>query len=94
MRKVTEQIRIAWRAGKSKSVGNTTTDGSSVWLHGNKIIKVEDGEVFATFAGWHTRTTQDRLNGITDGHFHTHKFQPFFNDQRIHDDEWVFVGSK
>ena len=35
MRKVTEQIKQAFEQGKSKKVGNTETDGTSVFLHGN-----------------------------------------------------------
>lgn len=67
MRKVTKQIAEAFKAGKSKTVANTTTDGKSIWLHGNKIAeKQPDGSVLLTLAGWPTVTTRERLNGIID----------------------------
>ena len=74
MRKVTEQIKKAFFEGKRKSIGNTWTDGKSVWLHTNKIITSEtlaDGSkrIIWTLAGWNTVTTRERLNGILGDHF-------------------------
>ena len=98
MRKVTQEIREAWLQGKPKKVSNTHTDGNSVWLHGNKIIEVIDGTVYATLAGWPTRTTMDRLNGITTGTFYTRKYQPRCTTARgdfpINSSEWYEVGDK
>ena len=66
MRKVTQQIKEAFEQRKAKKVGNTETDGESVWLHGNKIITRDpSGAVMATLAGWNTPTTRERVNGIT-----------------------------
>ena len=39
MRKVTQQIKDAFEQGKAKKVDNTETDGKTVWLHGNAIVK-------------------------------------------------------
>mgnify|MGYP005838283939 CR=1 FL=1 len=39
MRKVTQQIKKAFEKGESLKVGNTRTDGKSVFLHGNEIVK-------------------------------------------------------
>lgn len=65
MRKVTQQIADAFKAGKSKTVGNTSTDGQTVTLHGNVIAKrTPYGAVMVTLAGWGTVTTRDRVNGI------------------------------
>ena len=94
MRKITERIRMAWKAGKKLSVDNTMTDGNSVWLFGNKIIKVEGGKVYATYAEYPTRTTSERLNGITVGWFAVRKEQAYFDGMPIENDEWVLVGSK
>ena len=91
MRKVTQQIQKAWNAGKSKTVGNTRTDGASVWLHGNKIIKRNlDGRVWATLAGWPTPTTRERLKIVSNG-FYQKNHEQFFNDRPIEDGEWVEV---
>tara|TARA_R100001163_G_scaffold37050_1_gene28341 strand:- start:602 stop:895 length:294 start_codon:yes stop_codon:yes gene_type:complete len=93
MRKITAIIKQAWLNGQPKTIDNTTTDGISVWLHGNLIIEKRDGdEVWATLAGWNTPTTKERLNGITGGHFQTIKYEPYFNGDPIQDNEWVKVG--
>ena len=66
MRKVTREIVQAWARGDSLTVGNTCTDGDTIWLHGNAIVwKTGDADVIAlTLAGWNTVTTRERLNGV------------------------------
>ena len=92
MRKVTQQIEKAWKQGKSKTVGNTRTDGTSVWLHGNKIIERDpDGRVWATLAYWPTPTTRERLKIVSNG-FYQKNHEQFFNDRPIEDNEWVEIA--
>ena len=65
MRGVTQKVTAAWQQGKRKTVGNTSTDGRSIYLHGNCIARQEDdGRIYITDAGWQTLTTRERLNGI------------------------------
>jgi hypothetical protein len=65
VRKVTSSIVRAWQQGKSKTVSNTHTDGESIWLWGNKIVRtLASGEVQVSTSGWNTLTTRERLNGI------------------------------
>ena len=66
MRKVTAEIVKAWARGESRTIGNTSTDGDSIWLHGNPIAwKTGDADIIAlTLAGWPTVTTRERLNGV------------------------------
>ena len=66
MRKVTRNIVEAWARGESLTSGNTSTDGETIWLHGNAIVwKTIDSDVIAlTLAGWPTVTTRERLNGV------------------------------
>jgi len=66
MRKVTQEIVEAWARGDSLTSGNTSTDGQSIWLHGNAIAwKTFDADVIAlTLAGYPTVTTRERLNGV------------------------------
>ena len=66
MRKVTRNIVEAWARGESLTSGNTSTDGQTIWLHGNAIVwKTIDPDVIAlTLAGWPTVTTRERLNGV------------------------------
>jgi hypothetical protein len=65
MRKVTREIVQAWANYQSKTIGNTSTDGQSIYLHGNRIAWRETASRFGTtLAGWNTVTTRERLNGL------------------------------
>jgi hypothetical protein len=90
MRKVTEQIKEAFEQGTSKKVGNTETDGQTVWLHGNAIVKRDpSGLVMATLAGWNTPTTRERVNGITGMNFHQVDFEPCLDGEAISATDWL-----
>jgi hypothetical protein len=89
MRKVTEQIKTAFEKGESLKVGNTRTDGTSVFLHGNEIIRRDvSGLVFATLAGWNTPTTRERVNGITGMGFHQIGFVACLDGEPVCEDDW------
>ena len=89
MRKVTEQIKTAFENGESLKVGNTRTDGTSVFLHGNEIIRRDiSGIVFATLAGWNTPTTRERVNGITGMGFHQVGFVACLDGAPVCEDDW------
>jgi hypothetical protein len=89
MRKVTEQIKTAFENGESLKVGNTRTDGTSVFLHGNEIIRRDiSGIVFATLAGWNTPTTRERVNGITGMGFHQVGFVACLDGEPVCEDDW------
>lgn len=65
MRKVTREITDAFFARRSRKCGNTRTDGTTIWLHGNAIARhADNGDIEITLAGWDTLTTHERLNGI------------------------------
>lgn len=64
MRKVTQAIVDAWSSRSRKTVQNTRTDGTSIWLHDNEIVRRVGSDVEFTLAGWPTVTTRDRLNGV------------------------------
>tara|TARA_R100001163_G_C5056654_1_gene193096 strand:+ start:1005 stop:1328 length:324 start_codon:yes stop_codon:yes gene_type:complete len=65
MRKVTEQTVKAFLNNKLKSVGNTITDGNSLYLHGNKIAwRLSNGDIEINMCGWGSVTTRERLNGL------------------------------
>ena len=89
MRKVTERIKKAFEQGTSLKIGNTRTDGTSVFLHGNEIIRRDiNGLVFATLAGHNTRTTRERINGITDMGFHQVGFVACIDGEPVCEDDW------
>ena len=95
MRKIGQQIAEAFAAGNTRVISNTETDGTCVWLHGNKIMeKVTETEIRVTLAGWPTPTTRSRLNDICEfmGYgrlFHQHKHSQFFRERMIEATEWV-----
>jgi len=65
MRKVTRNIVEAFYKGEAKSSGNTCTDGTCLWLHGNKIAEKDElGNLHITNAGFETNVTKERLNGL------------------------------
>jgi hypothetical protein len=65
MRKVSKEIASAFIAGKRKTMGNTHTDGKTLWLHGNAIARRNDkGGIEISSAGWETVTTKERLNTV------------------------------
>jgi hypothetical protein len=68
MRKITRQACEAFIARKNFQSGNTSTDGHSLYLHGNRIAsRLNGSDVFLiSDAGWRTNTTRERLNGLID----------------------------
>lgn len=65
MRDIERLIGNAWNAGRSRTIKNTRTDGTSVYLHDNKILeRQKDGRVLWTLSGWPTVTTRSRLRNI------------------------------
>lgn len=64
MRKVTKGVVSAFLEGRSKRIDNTETDGVSLRLHGNTIAEWRPDGLWVTDAGWTTRTTRERLNGL------------------------------
>lgn len=73
MRKETQKIAGSFIARKPARGARTTTDGTALRLHGNKIAwhlpqNTETGlnDVALTLAGWPSVTTRERLNGVID----------------------------
>ncbi len=95
MRKVTQLIKKAFDNGTSLKVGNTRTDGQTVWLHGNAIVKRDaDGLVRWSLAGWNTPTTRERVNGIVNAGVFQFKFEPVLNGQVINSSDWFASNTK
>ncbi len=88
MRKVTEQILFAFNRNVTRKVDNTLCTGDSVLLHGNKIVKRENGKVLISTAGWNTRTTIERLNAFTNKRVHVKKGQLMLGEQ-VWDGNWT-----
>ena len=91
MRQETSTIARAFSRGKKASQARTSTDGNTVWLHGNKIAwRTEAGDIGFTLAGWPTVTTRDRINGILK----TFGYGLWGVAQRDHDQYLVYLAEK
>lgn len=65
MRKVEAEVIGAFLAGRARRVGNTSTDGRTLKLHGNEIARRDcHGRLEVSMAGWSTVTTRSRLNAL------------------------------
>ena len=89
-RKVTRTIREAFLARSRKTVGNTSTDGDSVYLHGNEIVHRDSisGEIFLCTAGWNTPTTRERLKAFTDFPIYQKRGQLYIGEKAWNGD-WI-----
>lgn len=64
MRKITRDIIRAFESRTELRIGNSRTDGKSLWLFGNKIAEHRSDGLWITNAGWNSVTTKERLNGL------------------------------
>ena len=89
MNKTTEKIVTAFLARKTVKFGNDSTDGVNLFLHNNLIAQhLMDGGIIGTLAGWPTRTTRERLNGVcqltgSDKSFYQKGGLQFFGSEEI-----------
>jgi hypothetical protein len=91
MRKVTEQVVGAFERRQSRKVSNTETDGTSLWLFGYKIAEYRAGGIWITNAGWSSKTTKERLNGIEGVHI-TQKRGEWYLNGHSWDGSWICIN--
>lgn len=65
MRQITRDIVNAFQNSRSLRIDNSRTDGESLWLFDNKIAEIRRDGLWITNAGWDSRTTNERLNGLS-----------------------------
>lgn len=80
MRKVSKSAAVAFMARKSFKCGNTETNGTTIYLHGNAIAWWENDQIVMTLAGWPTNTTRERLNSLCEI---AAKFRPFSQSDHV-----------
>ena len=77
---------------ESKRIGNSYTDGTTLYLHDNAIAKFdENGRLWITNAGWKSNTTKERLNGIPGVSIYQKDFTWYLNDEPWNGD-WVRIN--
>jgi hypothetical protein len=94
MNGIEEKIVSRFVRGWDGKLANTESHDNTLYLHGNAIAwrNDETGEVWITNAGWHTKTTQSRLNAVlqslgVEGRVFTKKGRQYL--ERREDDEMV-----
>lgn len=84
-------------AGKSRrKIGHNTelvNEGGIVYAlyHGNRIVEYTEESVFASWAGWGTATTRDRLNKLTTGRFNIKNRRPHTNGVEVSPYDWTEI---
>ena len=85
MRKITKESIKAFYSRepfkKSNMIVETIEGVTKLKLHNNTIAKLdENNELFITTADWNTRTTRERLNGLSEVRLGTKKGQLYLNN--------------
>lgn len=81
MRKITKEIVAAFMNREARKIGNSRTDGTTLYLHDNAIAKWdEEGRLWITNAGWKTNTTKERLNGLPGVKIYQKDFTWYLNE--------------
>jgi hypothetical protein len=91
MRKITREIAFAFEHGITTKIDNSRTDGRSLWLFDNKIAEWRAGGLWVTNAGWESKTTKERLNGLRGVRIQQVRGQWYLNG-RAWNGEWVNVA--
>ena len=92
MRQITRDIVNAFQNSRSLTIGNSRTNGESLWLFGNKIAEIRRDGLWITNAGWDSKTTKERLNGLSGVNIVQRRGTWFLNE-REWDGRWVNVDA-
>ena len=94
MRKVSQKTARAFLDGVPATVGNTHTDGRTLYLHGNAIAtRLESGLLAVTLAGWGPATTRERLNALPGIHATQRDGVQYINGERVDVDAWYYIDT-
>ena len=93
MRQITQKIVHAFNGRYALKIDNSRTDGESLWLFDNKIAEWRIyGGLWISNAGWNSKTTKERLNGLSGVHIQQVRGNWFLNG-RAWDGGWVNVNA-
>lgn len=81
--------------GNTRVTTNYRNDGqyvSTVYLHGNMVARLSDGEWGFTLQGWNTPTTKSRINALAKHYGRTGVYQKnkvlYSGDKQINAHDW------
>lgn len=92
MRQITERICTAFERRGVLKIDNSQTDGTSLWLFGNKIAEWREDGIWITDAGWQSKTTKERLNGLTGVNI-TQRAGSWYLNGNLWQGEWTSVNA-
>jgi hypothetical protein len=90
MRQITKAAVAAFLQGFDYKSGNTQVRDNALYLHGNKIAELRDGELWITNAGWSSNTTKERLNALPNVHIQQKNFVWYLNGY-VWNGRWIKV---
>ena len=90
MTQITRNIVNAFQNSRSLRIDNSRTDGESLWLFDNKIAEIRRDGLWITNAGWKSKTTKERLNGLSGVSIQQVRGNWFLNG-RVWNGEWTKV---
>ena len=96
MRKITKQAVESFTYGETFKSANTKVtfeNGiSKMFLHDNLIAVMDDSRnIEVSLAGWNTKVTRERLNGIPGFSIYTSQGQAYLNGNPIEDDKFYTI---
>ena len=87
-RQVSKDSISALLTGQNKTVSNTSVIDNKLYLFGNNIIKIEDGDVYVRLIV-NSVTTRERLNTLSNYGYNISVVQrkgvPFINGKAVND---------
>lgn len=89
---ITKNVVMAFLNKSSKAISNTSTNGTSLFLHGNEIARHGKNGLEITDAGLPTVTTKDRLNALP-GVSINQKNGKWFLNGKLWDGKWTVVNA-
>lgn len=92
MRLITTKICRAFEQRVALKIDNSRTDGRSLWLFDNKIAEWRNDGLWVSNAGWKSKTTKERLNGLTGVRVQSLRGTWYLNDMAW-DGGWINVST-
>jgi hypothetical protein len=92
MRQITSEIIEAFQSGTPLRKSNSFTDGKALYLFDNLIAEHRAEGLYITNAGWFSKTTKDRLNGLRGVDIRVSKGKWFLNGNEW-DGTWTKVNT-
>ncbi len=92
-RKGTDLVVSAFLSGKRAKAGNTVTDGTSMFLHGNEIARIDGNVLSISLGGYqYTVTTAEKLNSLPGVTLNKRGPRIILNGSDW-DGDWIEVGT-